>query len=45
MPSRALIKEDKRCQGSGLQGKLGSVIRFDETETDVWTCSPMQFVA
>ena len=32
-PSRALIKEDTTCRGPELQRKMGSGIRFDETET------------
>ena len=43
-PSRLLIKEDTRCRGSELQRKMGSSIRFDEIETDVGTCFPIQFV-
>ena len=31
------------CRGSELQRKMGSGIRFDETETDIGTCFPIHF--
>ena len=43
-PSRSLIKEDTRFQGSEFQRKMGSGIMFDEIETDIGTCFPIHFV-
>ena len=42
--SRALIKEDTRCRGSEFQSKMGSGVRFGETETDMGTRIPVHFV-
>ena len=43
-PSRALIKKGTKCRRSELKRNMVSGIRFDETETDIGTRSPIHFV-
>ena len=42
--SRAPIKEVTRWWGSELQRKIGSFTRFEEMETEMGICFPIQFV-
>ena len=43
-PSRYPIKDVTRWWGSELQSKIGSAIRFEEMDTEIWTCFPIQVV-